>query len=1276
MKKKKRNKRRGFLAAGLITAMIFSAVLPAWADTGFVFEDWDAGMTKKTFRAGQAASPGQLEEEGANRAGSASEAEAIQPATASMALLSLRSTSVSSLGNLWDDWDADFSFLDGSSGVGTKAKPYQIKTKNELMGLSQLAAMGMRVDHGEGDAEIVGSYEGAYFKLMSNLDLGGMDWNPIGFYRDSSEMDGEVGRPFCGHFDGNGKTVSNFRIQNTQWPNVGFFGALEDAVVENLTLKPGKTVTAKERIGILAGTATDSRIYNCTVEGSISGMGTAGGMVGVLEGADASDRSGSVAENCTAKVTIHINSGSELYAGGIAGKAAGSSIVDCRVETGDNNTARIQGTGAAVGGIAGFQNNTDIYNSFVSGTIGGAGSLIVGGITGTYASGHLKVARFEGTIGQSGTGSAGRRGTFIGHREAGDYFRYGDDVAWLFADSEAKIAANVCGSQIPDDNEYTYGAHVGFSHSGDLFYTLVQGGVTKDVTDTYYYEELEQGILSILELDLGGADSDEAGYELDHFAPNDAGRPTRGYLVTIPQIDTVSNGTNYYDVAVLEVRGNSAYYKTLDKERRGAIAPGKSVTVTTSPNNTEEAKFQMEGVPTYTKGGSERETTYVNGGEYTFTMPEENTEVKAVYKKVAVRVSVVPSSYSISVVEERTGNRKNPVRTTKVTDPNGKLIATYINGVLEQGTQIQPVAISAVVDANNDVADNSVKWSVDDPDLIKLLHNDDEDSGGYTKKSASIQVNLDASFFTDTIRTLEAEQAAKNYQYPIPDTIYGAGHQNGGVAVLTASTRPAASFENKPCTGNAKINVTFQIKDKTYVAGEGASLDRQALTFVVTRRLTGNRKTPEETIQVTAPQSLTASFSPDFFDKKDISWSVDDPAILTVNGENKAASVTARKDAKWIRDLIASDEGNHANHPYEAQTGSGSRTAKVTVLADDMLGNRQTASCEVTVQFVTKDESVIYVEGVTVSPSLHSYTLSCKKTGLRTAPVTTWSGVEEKKVTAEVLPVQAFNRAYHWSVSDDSLQVGEDGTVTVNTAAKWIQEADKTASYQTGTSTTRSAKGTHTAIVTATTEDGGFAASCRVELSYELTDSTYTASSGSGSSKSSGGGGGGGGGSSSGVSPSGGIGPAGNGPAAGTTAPAGSVTGTWINTADGQWAFTEGGRTYHSEWAYVHNPYAGTNQSSTDWFRFDETGHMVTGWFTDADGNVYYLWPISDGTMGHMVTGWQWIAGEDGLARRYYFNSVSDGTKGALQRGGITPDGETVNENGQWTVDGVQQLQS
>jgi glucan-binding YG repeat protein len=77
---------------------------------------------------------------------------------------------------------------------------------------------------------------------------------------------------------------------------------------------------------------------------------------------------------------------------------------------------------------------------------------------------------------------------------------------------------------------------------------------------------------------------------------------------------------------------------------------------------------------------------------------------------------------------------------------------------------------------------------------------------------------------------------------------------------------------------------------------------------------------------------------------------------------------------------------------------------------------------------------------------------------------------------------------------------------------------------------------------------------------------------------------------------------------------------------------------------------------------------MVTGWYQDTDGNLYYLNPVSDGTLGGMVTGWRWIDG-----KCYYFQKNSDGTKGALIKNTVTPDGYQVNESGEWIVDGVVQ---
>ena len=70
---------------------------------------------------------------------------------------------------------------------------------------------------------------------------------------------------------------------------------------------------------------------------------------------------------------------------------------------------------------------------------------------------------------------------------------------------------------------------------------------------------------------------------------------------------------------------------------------------------------------------------------------------------------------------------------------------------------------------------------------------------------------------------------------------------------------------------------------------------------------------------------------------------------------------------------------------------------------------------------------------------------------------------------------------------------------------------------------------------------------------------------------------------------------------------------------------------------------------------------MQTGWFTDVDGNIYYLHAVGDGTRGRMVTGWNLID-----EKWYYFNTVSDGTRGALFINRETPDGFRVDAYGCW----------
>ena len=66
------------------------------------------------------------------------------------------------------------------------------------------------------------------------------------------------------------------------------------------------------------------------------------------------------------------------------------------------------------------------------------------------------------------------------------------------------------------------------------------------------------------------------------------------------------------------------------------------------------------------------------------------------------------------------------------------------------------------------------------------------------------------------------------------------------------------------------------------------------------------------------------------------------------------------------------------------------------------------------------------------------------------------------------------------------------------------------------------------------------------------------------------------------------------------------------------------------------------------WYHMDENGYLQGGWFTDTDGNMYYLHPFHDGNFGYMYTGDHVI---DGTAYSFSKGREQDGLpEGALIR--------------------------
>ena len=872
------------------------------------------------------------------------------------------------VGDLWSDWNGSMDF----SGSGTERYPYQIDSLAELMGLSEKVASGE-------------DFEGKYFELTRDVDMGGLEanlgnWNPIGWYQNGSELAGEVAHPFRGNFDGGGNTISGLKIidPSLNLKNIGLFGAIDGGSVRNLTIE-ADDIYGVENAAVLAGAVSGGAVIaNVSVSGYVYSQGDAGGIAAEVCGTGNPAAGGRqvTIENCRADGIILNSAGEDSFVGGIAGNVQRAYLVDNTVITQNGDANRIQGKGY-VGGIAGRMRETSIYNSYVNGTIGGNETRAVGGIVGKYESGNLVLARMAGDISRTNNGSASREGTFAGTRESRDNFTYGTEkdsrLAYLFTTSAAK-AKRVFGSNIDGDNSFTGSARIGYWTDLERKYATVAGKTESGCGDRYFYEEMEDGIRYIVtqkldrEFTADGYAKDLA-FKIDHFAPGNMGEPVRGYLVSVPRIDAKNaNGTFDTDVASLTAisETGSSYYRVVDKDNAAAIAPGVVVTVTTAPKNTRDDRYQMVadasengGVkpPVYRdEDGNPVPMNYVNGGAYSFIMPACDTELNVSYIKVTTVLSVDPAESAIHIIQTRGGDRKHPGIVTEVKDAGGILIARYIDGEQDRTVEVQPVAVHAEHNGAGQTVDRTVRWSVDD---LNLLLNRSET--GYTQKDAAILPNLESSFIQDIISREVQAQAANQYREKISNTIYTK------YAVVTATTNPDTSVNNQPVYGNCRMAVTFQIIDNTTLRVEGMSLNEPELTYTVIRKLGGSCYNPTETLTCTESVMLTASLIPRSPFLKNVGWADEQNGkviLLEPSGvylqDCRISAVfdpEGQVNPAWIQNIINADRAQKKANPLVKVNGSGTCTETVTATSEDQTHGNVTAECRVTVQFVTVDNT-------------------------------------------------------------------------------------------------------------------------------------------------------------------------------------------------------------------------------------------------------------------------------------------------------------------------------
>ena len=1051
--------------------------------------------------------------------------------------------------NIWGGMEMSDHF----DGEGTEEEPYEINSDKDLKLLAYHVAN-----------EEVDGYEGYYFALTRDISLSDTaSWLPIGYFTEAGDSEP---KPFKGNFNGQGYRVYNLKISDTTQDYAGLFGSVHGAVIENLTVDG--QVNAHSKAALLVGETNDSTISNCSSRGQVRGVGVIGGIVG-----EAYD---SVILECTNTAGVlggtDADGVNDAYAGGICGSAQSSFMSDCTSDTTDSYSALY--SEGYVGGIAGNIYETEIYNTYVEGKVGSTSADYIGGLVGRMQSGQVKNGRFAGTIGASTSSTLKTAGLFVGYIEGGT-IDLGDDLAYLYTDSEDKYSLNPFGNKLTPQIRLEH--HIGAYYSNQRDFSLYQMGSFIKQTNRYFYEELETGVLEI------GKEN------IHHYAPSKTGDPVRGYLITIPAVD---HGT----LSVLETQNNFA--KEINWANPGAVAKGAKVLVYTSPLNETESEppVYYELVPDSlswtTDDFDKEEIIHTNGAETSFTMPEGNITLSAKYRAMTNGVILDKTELTFEIEQIRSGSRWNPQIGWKVTDPQ-KLTATVIPDT---------------------AANKNIIWNVKDTDgsSTDVIH---------VTENGEVSVNQSAKWIQELIQAGVTNQEL----YP-SKKITTEGTNYASVTVTTEAGQKRSS---------AFVTVNFKITDDTVVPVSDVKLDQSELAFEIVRTLEGDRLDPTERYSVTPSKRLYETITPEYADNKNVKWSVGDADMLRIDSEG---IVSAKENAKWILDLIRAEEERNKEHPYAKKEASGTRSNYVTVTTED--GGKQSV-CAVNLSFRTDDQTIAHVASVALDKSELKFSIEKVMTGSRANPSVSYQVTDAQQLTAFVMPEEAENKEVSWnSVNEAVVSVSGNGLVTVLPEAAWIKalekvDADNLARDKYYVST---AAGTMETSIQVLTLDGQKSAECKVIVAFKTTDQTQRPSSGSSGGSSSGGGGG----SSRSV-----IGSA--------MSPNSDSAGTWIQDSTGWWYQNKDGSYPAACWQLL------TYNGTSDWYHFDEKGYMQTGWFTDTDGNRYYLHAVSDGTRGRMYTGWNLI---DGVW--YYFNPTSDGTKGALFMNRQTPDGYRVDASGAW----------
>lgn len=410
--------------------------------------------------------------------------------------------------------EQDDSFLERGEGDGSEQNPFIIRKPIDLF---MIAAMV--------NDDFNTSYSFFHYKLTEDIDMNGEKLFVIGDNSNTSAV-------FCGTFDGNGHTISNFYITDevvnqssfvTEYLQyVGLFGysvasVNGPAVIKNLTLEDYEVTVHPASVAGSAG----------SYAGSVLGYGIGVQIDGV---------------NCrNGKVVSYNDNRNMSYLGGIAGvlqsaysKTLTDTITFDAYVNGCTVDAEVTGTGAirSAGSVAGVLTTADtaavayVSNCVTAGTVYGA--MYGGGIVGTLGR-YSSVANCYTTAAVTAVNSiigAGIDATFR-RASAGGITGYAENDAVIYG----CYAANASLSASSASNLGSTGVIAGYT---DPALTEAADALESSVVNCY--SKSDGGVSDLYAASLGW-DGEE--WDLSGSVPVYNGARTRTVTITVKNGDTV-----------------------------------------------------------------------------------------------------------------------------------------------------------------------------------------------------------------------------------------------------------------------------------------------------------------------------------------------------------------------------------------------------------------------------------------------------------------------------------------------------------------------------------------------------------------------------------------------------------------------------------------------------------------------------------------------------------------------------------------------------------------